>query len=103
MASIRKMFSKCLSIFIYNVSEGGLNMSVAYPMNFISKQQNKPHTNISCAASDQRLVLVIQVHEFLFFELLGLFLHQLMSKNEVKLAELVFKYATCKYQKLFIN
>ena len=48
-------------------------------------------------------MVVIQVHEFLLFELLGLFLHQLMSKNEVKLTELVLKLATFKYQKFLIN
>ena len=48
-------------------------------------------------------MVVIQVHEFLFFEQLGLFLHQLMSNNEVKLTELVLKLATCKYQKFLIN
>ena len=48
-------------------------------------------------------MVVIQVYKFLLFEQRGLFLNQLMSKNEVKLTELVLKLATFKYQKFLIN
>ena len=51
--------SICLSIFIHKpwlVNEGGLNMRVAYPMNFPEK--NKPRSNISRAASDRGLAVI---------------------------------------------
>ena len=52
-------YNICLSIFIQKpwlVNEGGLNMRVAYPMNFFP-DKNKPRSNMSRAASDQGLTV----------------------------------------------
>ena len=61
--------SICLSIFIHKpwlVNEGGLNMRVAYPMNFFP-DKNKTRSNISRATSDRvHFTLFSCKHPFLF-------------------------------------
>ena len=61
-----RSYSICLPIFIYKpwlVNEGGLNMRVAYPMNFFP-DNNKPRSNISRAASGWELTVMRSLLDF---------------------------------------
>ena len=51
-------YSICLIIFIYKpwlVNGGGLNMRVAYPINFFFPGKNKARSNITHAAFDRQV------------------------------------------------